>query len=151
MRFNKMKTQIGKAEEKELDEIARIYAEEFSKPPYNESWTNGKAEKKIKYFFNNYDLYSIRFDGRLAGFITINPNFMCPGEVAFAEEFAIKKEFQGRNIGKIVLNELFEIYKKKGFKKFTGISSTSPRLLELYKLIGLSVSEDNVIVEKTLN
>jgi len=40
-----MKTQIGKAEEKELDEIARIYAEEFSKPPYNESWTNGKAEK----------------------------------------------------------------------------------------------------------
>ena len=145
-----MKTQLRKAKREELREIAEIYAREFSKPPYNESWTRRKAEKKVKYFFDNYDLYAIRFDGQLAGFITLNTNFMCPGDVAFGEEFAIKKELQGRNIGKIVLKELFEIYRKKGFKRIIGIANTSSRALSLYEALGFKISKDEVIVEKEL-
>ena len=145
-----MKTKLRKAKEEDLVEIARIYVNEFSKPPYNEIWDEGKANVKVRSYFDDYDLYSINFDEQLVGFIAVNPNFMCPGEVAFGEEFAIKEEFQGRNIGNVVLKELFQIYKERGFKKIIGIANKDSRTLSLYERLGFNVSEKGVLVEKDL-
>ncbi|MEK6917648.1 MAG: GNAT family N-acetyltransferase [Nanoarchaeota archaeon] len=145
-----MVTELRIAAQNELERIAKIYASEFSKPPYDESWTLEKAMKKIQFYNKNCDLYVIRYDDQVAGFIAINPNFMCPGEVAFGEELAIAERFQGKYITPIVLDKIFEIYKERGFKKFMGIVEKDSRPMKLYEKVGLVPSEKGVLIEKKL-
>ncbi len=146
-----MKLTLKKANKKDLPIISKIYMEEFSKPPYNEPWTMKKALGKMKFFDKFYDLYTIKLDNKIAGFICINPLFMCPGEVAFGEEIAIKEEFQNKGVGTRVINEIFAIYKKRKFKRFMGIADTEGKVINLYKKLGFNPSKKDILIEKELN
>lgn len=145
-----MKIELKKANKKNFNEIAKIYQTEFSKTPYNEKWTVKKATDKIKFFSKFYDLYSIFVNNKIVGFIVINPKFMCPGEVAFGEEIAIKEEFQRKGIGTFVFNKIFKIYKKKGFKNFMGIVNIKSKAYNLYKRLGIKPSKKDVLIERRL-
>ena len=144
------KINIRKTKKKDLKIISKIYRDEFSKPPYNENWTEKKSINKMRFFLKFYDLYSVIFKKQVIGFACINKNFMCPGEVAFWEEFAIKKEFQNEGIGTFVLNEIFKIYKKKGYKKFMGIVNLNSKASKLYKKLNILPSKKNILIEKNL-
>lgn len=78
-----MKIILKKSKKSELNNISKIYRDEFSKPPYNEKWTYKKVNERINFYFKYYDLYSILLDRMLIGFIAVNPKFMCPGDVAY--------------------------------------------------------------------
>lgn len=145
-----MEIKLVKSRKKELPLIARIYIEEFSKPPYNEKWTIKKAEEKMNFYYRFYDLYSIKTNNKLVGFIAINPNFMCPGEVAFVEEIAINKNFQRKGIGTRVFKLVFKIYKEKGFKRFMGIVNIKSGAFKLYKKLGILPSKKDLLIEKKL-
>lgn len=146
-----MQTKLRRSSKQDIPSIARIYMQEFSKHPYNEPWTLEKALGKMIFFDQNYDLYTIQFGENIAGFVAVNPNFMCPGEVAFGEEFAISQEYQGRNIGVIVLKELFGIYQKRGYKKLIGLASRDSKASRLYKYLGFLPSETEALIEKKLD
>jgi len=79
------KINIRKTKKEDLKIISKIYRDEFSKPPYNENWTEKKSINKMRFFLKFYDLYSVIFKKQVIGFACINKNFMCPGEVAFWE------------------------------------------------------------------
>ncbi len=145
-----MNWQIQKAEEKDFPEIAKIYSDEFSKPPYNEPWTKEKSEYKIKIYSNYCDIFKIISNQEIIGFVVFNPNHWCPGEVVFGEEMAIKSEFQGKGMGTNVLNYLFDYYKERGFKKFMGIANLNGKAINLYERIGIQKSNENSIIEKNL-
>jgi len=134
----------------DLPFIARIYQEEFSKPPYNEPWKKGDALKKMKTFFRTQDCYTIIINKEIIGFIVINPHFFCPGTVAFGEELAITEKYQARGIGTKVLKKIFEMYKKRGFKVFMGISLQGSGAYRLYSRLGITPSKVNVLLEKEL-
>lgn len=142
--------ELLKSKEADLPIIAEIYLTEFSKPPYNENWTTEKAMKKMNFFKEFYDLYTIKLDNKIVGFICINPLFMCPGEVAFGEEVAIKEEYQNKGIGTTVFNKIFEIYKKRGFNRFVGISDVNSRSKNLYKRLGINPSNKDILIERSL-
>lgn len=145
-----MELKLEKSSEEEFEKIAKIYETEFSKPPYNESWTIKMAQNKIKFFAEFYDLYSIKKDDETIGFIVINPNFMCPGEVAFGEEMAIRADMQNKGIGTWTFNEIFKIYKERGFKKFMGIANVESKAFKLYNKIEILPSKKDVLIEKKL-
>ena len=112
-----MKLELKQTKKQDLPILSEIYRIEFSKPPYNESWTFKKAINQMNNFFKNDDVYTIFVDNEIAGFIVVNPNFMCPGEVAFGEEMAVREDLQNKGIGTFVLKEMFKVYKQKGFKR----------------------------------
>jgi GNAT superfamily N-acetyltransferase len=145
-----MDLDLRKSTEEDINEISEIYMTEFSKSPYNENWTTEKAIKKMKFFKEFYDLYTVFKGKTIVGFICINPNFMCPGEVAFGEDMAIKEEFQNKGFGTWVLNEIFKIYKKKGFNTFMGIANVNSGAYSLYRKLGIFTSKENVFIEKKL-
>jgi aminoglycoside 6'-N-acetyltransferase I len=145
-----MELSLDKSIKEELKELAQIYMTEFSKPPYKEDWTIEKAVEKMEFFLEFYDLFTVKVDGKLVGFICINPKFMCPGEVAFGEEVAIKEEFQGKGVGTWVFGEIFKIYKEKGFKRVMGIADVNAKVFKLYKKLGILPSKENVLIEKEL-
>src|SRR3989339_344670 len=143
-----MKVKLVKSKKSELKVISKIYVKEFSKVPYEENWTLPKALKKMKFYYEFYDLYSIKLDEELVGFAVVNPNFMCPGEIAFGEEFAIDEKFQGKGIGTKILKEIIEIYRKKGYESFMLIASKKSNAFKLYKKIGIKESKEGVLMEK---
>jgi len=146
-----MVKKLVKSTGEDLPILAEIYSAEFSKPPYNEIWTREKAMSKMKFFKEFNDLYSIFSDEKLVGFIAIDPNFMCPGEVAFGEEMAIESEYQNQGIGTWVFGEIFKMYKERGFKKFLGITDVESRAYQLYKKLGILPSNKDILIEKELN
>jgi len=145
-----MKLELKPAKTQDLPIIAEIYKTEFSKSPYNESWTSQKAIDKMNSFFKDKDIYTIFADDKIAGFIVIDPKFMCPGEVAFGEEVAIRADLQGKGIGTFIFEEIFKIYRQKGFKKFMGIAGVESRANNLYKRLGILPSKKGVLIEKSL-
>ncbi len=145
-----MNVKLTQSIKEDLPVISEIYKTEFSKPPYNENWTDKIMKDKMDFFFDNFDTYTIKYKNEIVGFIVVNPLFMCPGDVAFAEEIAIKKEFQNKGIGTFVWKRIFEIYKNKGFKKVLGIASRDGRAMNLYNRIGLLPSKKGVLLEKKL-
>lgn len=145
-----MKIRITKSEKRGLPTLAEIYRLEFSKPPYNEKWTVKKARDKMDFFSKYYDSYTIKIDDEIAGFIVINPKFMCPGEVAFGEEMAIKEEYKRKGVGTYTLNKIFNIYKKKGFKVYMGIVNKNSNSFELHKKVNAKESKSDIVVIKKL-
>ncbi len=143
--------EIHRAINSDLKELAEIYMTEFSKPPYDEDWTFDKAISKMKKYNGDFDLYTITLDNEIIGFVVINPNFMCPGEVAFGEEFAIRSDYQNKGIGTQAINQLFKIYKERGFKRFMGIADVDSRAYKLYLKLGILPSKKDVLIEKELN
>jgi ribosomal protein S18 acetylase RimI-like enzyme len=75
---------------------------------------------------------------------------MCPGEIAFGEEIAIKKDFQGKGIGTLVIKNIMEIYKKRGYKSFMLIASKKSRAIKIYKKLGIKKSKGEILMEKIL-
>ncbi|MBI3623725.1 GNAT family N-acetyltransferase [Candidatus Pacearchaeota archaeon] len=145
-----MKPELRQAKEKDVGEIAKIYMEEFSKPPYKEQWTLKKAFEQIRLYSRNYDLYTITLGDKIIGFIAVNSKFMCPADVVFWKEIAIKEEYQNRGIGTFVISEIMNIYKEKGYKKIMGIVKKDFQATNLYRKLGIYQSNDNVLIEKRL-
>lgn len=145
-----MKLSLTKTKKNEIKAISNIYMIEFSKAPYNEKWTLVKAMKKMNFYYRFYDLYTIKSDKELVGFICINPTFFCPGEIAFGEEIAIKEGYKSKGIGTWVFKEIFKIYSKEGFKKFMGIVDSNSRAKKLYKRLGINPSKKNILIEKDI-
>lgn len=145
-----MKSELKKANREDFEEIAKIYSEEFSKTPYNEPWTLEKAIKKIELFSKYCDIWKIISDNKTVGFIVINQNQWCPGEIIFGEEMAIQKEYQGKGIGTDTFKKIFQKYAKMGFKTYMGITNKNSRASNFYEKLNVKRSQDNFIIEKEL-
>ena len=147
LRLKKKMVKIKKAKRWNFGRISKFYMEEFSKPPFNEMWTNKKALKKIKLFSKYCDIWEIWYSEKLIGFIIINPNQWCSGEIIFREEMAIQKKFQRGGIGVEVFLKILEHYKKLGFKKYFGIVDKSSKSFGMHKKVGASQNKENILME----
>jgi predicted acetyltransferase len=97
---------LKKAKFWDYREIARIYGDGFSEPPYNEPWTFDVALKKIKIFSKYCDIWKIVYGTEIIGFVIVNPHHWYPGRTCFGEDISIKKEYRGEGIGKEVLKQI---------------------------------------------
>lgn len=134
------------AKKRDLSQIASIYNQEFSKPPYNEPWTNKIALEKLKKLRKYTDIWKIENEKEIIGFIIINTNWWFPKENCFIEELAIKEEHQQKEIGKTILTQIMKIYKEKGFKNFLLISKRKSKPFEFYKKLNFEESTDDVLM-----
>lgn len=142
------KMKLQKANAKDFKEMAEIYKAEFSNPPWSEKWNSSLALKKIKDYSTFCDIGILKEGRELIGFIIINTkgSIGLPGEVCFGEELVIKCEYQREGFGTFILKKVFNIYKKKGFKRIMGIAY-SGKLLKFYKKLNISPSKKYVLVE----
>ena len=141
---------IRKAKKEDFDEIAEIYSKAFSGQQYNETWTKRKALKKMNMLTKYCDIFVSEIDNKCIGFMALNPSKWYPGKTVEGEEFAIKKEFRNKGLGKVFLKEIERMYKKKGFKSFIFIAHKNPGPAGYYKKLGYKETKSNVLFEKEL-
>lgn len=138
------------AKKRDLSQISAIYNQEFSKPPYNEPWTNKIAIEKLKKFRKYADIWKIENKKEIIGFIIINTNWWFPKENCFIEEFAIKEKYQHKKIGIKILSQIETIYKEQGYKNFLLISKRNSIPYKFYKKSKFEESTDDVLMGKSL-
>jgi L-amino acid N-acyltransferase YncA len=143
-----MKTR--KATKNDMEEVAKIYKDSFSEPPYNEGWTLGEARKKMRVFSKYCDIWVYESDGEIAGLSVINPHQWKEGEVIFREETGVKKRFRGKGVATIMMTEVFDFYRKKGYKTSIGIINRKAKSFGFIKKFGMKIEEDNLLAVKEL-
>lgn len=144
--------QIEKARIWDYRKIAKIYMDEFSKPPYNDPWTLKTALNKIKIFSRYCDIWKIVLEHKeIIGFVIINPHHWYSGKFCFVENMAIKEEFKGRNIGTCIIKSIMISYKKQGFETLMGISNNNSRAFTLWESLGWKEDKYAKVISRRLN
>ncbi len=150
VKMNKYNFELKLSEKSDFDEIAKIYAEEFSKKPFNEPWNLKLALDKLNIFSRYCDIWKIVIEEKIVGFLIINPNQWFIGEIIFGEEMAIIEEFQRKGIGQNAIGKIFEIYKKKGYKKYMCLVNKKSKSFGLQNKMGVEESQFDKLMEKKL-
>jgi len=141
---------IRKAKPSDLKQIAEIFWIESSKPPYNKKRTHEKALNRIKEDFRSNDLYIVIINNSIIGFVMVQRDSGIKNQL-WINEIWILKEYQGQGIGKKLMEEIENIYKKKGIKIFELVAHTGKGgALNFYKKIGYAIDDSMVFMKKTI-
>ncbi len=142
-------TKVRKAQNKDLKKVAKIFKTEYSKPPYNEKWSEKAIIKKVKEYFKNNYFFVLEIEKGVAGFLIGHSYLWHDGIRGLIDEFVVDSKFQGKGHGSQLINH-FEIFlKKKGIKKLSLFSVTKSRAFNVYQRLGFK-KEDFVSMIKNL-
>jgi len=135
---------ILKASLKDLKSIAKIFWIESSKPPYDKKRTLEKVQHIIKEDFRNNDIYVAIEDNKIVGFVMVSVDSGIKNKL-WINELWIIKEYQGKGIGRELMNYIEKIYKNKGIRTFILVADTRKGgAVNFYKKI--NYKKDNSLV-----
>jgi len=141
---------IRKGIKKDIKEMARIFREEYAKKPWNEKWTEKNSIKKIKNYFNNkYKIYVCEIDKKIVGFIVTDTFVWASGKEGFIDQIIISEKYQGKGIGKTLLEKTEDYFRKKGIKEIILYTNIKSNAVGFYKGRGYKQG-DMVIYSKKL-
>ncbi|MCW8965721.1 MAG: GNAT family N-acetyltransferase [Candidatus Pacearchaeota archaeon] len=139
---------IRKAKKEDFNEIAKILMNESSKPPYNEKYTL-KISLKETNNFSKDELYIAEDKKNILGFIASN---ITPDnkKKAYINELWLKPVSQGKGIGRLLVNFIEKLYKKKGVKTIRLVSKTNSKAFGFYKKLKYKEYKEMVFMEKKI-
>lgn len=138
---------IRKATKKDLKEVAEILKVESSKKPYNEKFTPGSVKKDVLEFFK-YDLYVVTDERKIIGFMASHV-LSSDKTKAYIDELWLKKEYQGKGIGKALVKFIEDKYKKKGISCIRLSTKKNAKAYDFYNKLKYK-DADLVYMEKKL-
>ena len=142
---------IRKATKKDLKDLAKIFRIEGAKPPYNRKRTLKKVLGIVKDDFRSNDVYVTDIDDKTVGFIMVKRDSGIKNKL-WINELWILKEYQGKGIGKEIMNKIEKIYKNRGIKEFKLAADTRKGgAFGFYKKIGYSFDKSIVFMKKVTN
>lgn len=141
---------IQKATKKDLKDIAEIFRIEGSKPPYNRKRTLKKVLGMIKEDFISSDVYIAIIDNKTIGFLIAKRDSGIKKKL-WINELWILKEYQGKGLGKKIMNEIEKIYKKRGIKEFELAADTRKGgAFGFYKKLNYRLDKSIVFMNKKI-
>lgn len=139
---------IRKAKKEDFKEIAEILMKESSKKPYNEKYTLETTLKAINKFAKD-ELYIATNEKEIIGFIASNIT-TDNKKKACIEELWLRPIYQGKGIGKSLVQFIEEKYKKKGVNIIRLVSKKNSKAFGFYKKIKYKEYKELVFMEKKL-
>lgn len=129
---------------KEIEPCARLYADIFGKPPWNEHWSFIAAQSKLKKIFSKKTFigftaeYNDTTAGCLLGYLmsTVHPF----NRVYYVNELFVRTEYQNRKIGKKLVDMLIRDLRSKKIQWIVLITKKDTNAERFYKSIGFKRS-----------
>lgn len=137
--FSKEDFMITQINQNDIPAVAQALAKSYSEEPWNENWSQEKAERRVKGILSNFESIGLKYEsdgnilGGLLGFVDpyaeedfffVSEIFVIPENkkqgIGSALLFELEKLLKQRNISVIQLNSINynqNFYKKNGFQK----------------------------------
>ena len=144
------KINVRKIEEKDLQKIADIFKTEYGKEPYKEKWTKEIVLKKLEDYCKKSNLLVAEVNNKTVGFAIFRDEIWDNGNHVFIEEIVVSSEFQGRGIGKNLLNFIEDYCKKRNFISIDLWAFKDARAFEFYKRNNFKEHEKGVLMSKKI-
>ncbi len=122
---------IRKATKKDLKEIAEIFRIETAKKPYFQDWTKKTAFDKISNSLKEEEMYVIMVDNKLVGFVTLKPDNK--NKEVYVDELWLKLDYQGKGLGKALINFIEKEARKEGMKKIILMANQKAGAVKFYE------------------
>lgn len=103
---------IKKATKKDFWEIAKIIKKEYGKKPYFEKWTEKNAIKTLNYYSKVGNIYVCIIRKSIVGAIILRKEYYNKGYHLIIKELVVDEKFQGKGIGKELVNFVEEFCRK---------------------------------------
>ncbi|WHY78408.1 GNAT family N-acetyltransferase [Neobacillus sp. WH10] len=98
-----------------------------------------ESEEIVRAYINDGEMFSICCEGKIAGVVLFT--FHSNGIVEL-KNIALTEDYRGKGLGKIVVNEAFDLYKIKGLNKMiVGTANSSIDNLAFYQKLGFRMVE----------
>ncbi len=140
---------IRKAAKKDFKEIFKLMNVEYLKH-YNEKWVEKNALKTINYYSKIGKIFVAEIDRKVIGFVIIREEYYNEGKRLMIEELVVNGEYQGKGIGKKLMNYIEAYCKKKGILSIWLITNKKAAAFKFYKRIEYKLLDDTAYFEKVL-
>ena len=139
---------IRKAKKEDFKEIAEILMKGSSKKPYSDKYTIKVALKEIVKLSKD-ELYIAINKKKIIGFIASN---ITPDnkKKVYIEELWLRPVYQGKGIGKTLVEFIENKYKRKGVNIIRLVANRSASAFKFYEKIGYREYKELVFMEKKL-
>jgi aminoglycoside 6'-N-acetyltransferase I len=138
-----------RAKSNDLKGVTKIFVEEFAKEPYHENWDYEKALSKIKEYLKEGLCFVAISNEEVVGFIIFRGIIWNDGLHLFVDEIVVKDQFQGKGIGKQLMNLAEKEYTQHGAILAELYCHKKSNSFKFYKKIGY-YETDNVVMNKKL-
>ncbi|MGV8151484.1 MAG: GNAT family N-acetyltransferase [Candidatus Nanoarchaeia archaeon] len=142
---------IRKATKKDFVIIANLMNKEYSKEPYNEKWKKNNAIKTLNYFASLGEIFVLINDAKtIIGFISYREEYYNEGKSVMIEELIVDSAFQGKGYGRMLVEYIENLSRKKGVKRILLMTSLDAPAFKFYEKIGYIPSKKTVLFRKEL-
>ena len=140
-------TEIRKMDISRIAEYGRIYAEAFSGPPWNDSWSAEDAEIHVKELLMSEQSYGLEYviENRIEGFILGTSMLFHYGRTFEINDLAVSSDYQQHGIGTALLERCLSDLKKQGIAAVHLITAGEGILPAFYERHGFK-KENEVIL-----
>lgn len=140
---------IRKAKTSDFETIYKIMSEEYWRI-YKDKWTHTNGIKTLKYYSKYGDIHVAEIDNKVIGFVVAHKEYYNNGENLHVQELVVKKEFQGKGIGKALMKKLEDYCRNNKIKGLYLSTNKKAPAFYFYKKLGYIPSKTNVFFTKEI-
>ena len=141
---------IRRATKKDFKEIANLMNEEFSKPPFNERSSLKNILKSIRFFYKIGNTNLAVENKKIVGVIVFKQEQYWEGPAILIEDLVVRKDFQKKGVGKLLMNDLEKYAKKKKINAIYFLTHKKSSAIIFYKKLGYKNRPNVVFFKKVL-
>ena len=137
---------IREMKEEDLEEIAKLFANEYAKPPYDVHVPFENTLASVKFFFKRGTGLVAEKDN-IVGALIYDVQLYQKGKVASIKEFVVNENYQGQGIGK----KLLQVYENMCDDVFLFKLGTvqDAKAVRFYEKLGYKITEGSITMVKT--
>lgn len=134
------------------DRYGEIYAEAFSGEPWNDPWDPEDAKIHVREILGSKQAYGLEYviDGEVAGFLLGASMLFHYGRIFEINDLAVDPAYQGKGIGKALLERCISDMKDRGMAGINLITEADGFLPEFYGSYGFKHESRVMLMGKEL-
>ena len=138
---------IRRAKRGDLKVIAEIFKKE-SNDVYGTKYDSISALKQIKECFGS-ELFVAAFEKEIIAFVAAYITSSDKKQV-YIDELWVKADFQGKGVGRLLMDFLEKFYKKRGIERIRLVARRSAGAYKFYKKLNYKDYKDLIFMEKKI-
>ena len=141
---------IRKAAKKDYRRIADIFVAEYSKKPYLEKWNKKQGMKFVKTYARTGNIFVAVDHNKILGSMILKKKPDNIGFLMIVEEIAVDSSYQGKGIGRKLMEKAEEECKYQGCHSIRLLTHNKSGAAKFYQKIGFRKTKDILYFSKKI-